>query len=112
MVSGIYSLTFKSSLGYFGEGWALVDNGRVYGGDERYLYRGCYIDEEGSLKAEIQVSLYRNQRPVSVFGFLSEFQLELLGSSKEDQFILSGKVVKQPILSITIEGKKIADLIP
>lgn len=112
MVPGIYSLTFKSSLGYLGEGWALLDNGRIYGGDNRYFYRGRYADEEGSLKAEIHVSLYRKEKPVSVFGFLSEFQIELLGSTKGEGFILSENVVNQPILAITIEGKRIADLIP
>ncbi len=112
MTPGIYSISFKSSLGYLGKGLALIDQGKVYGGDTRYLYRGCYINEENSLQAEIQISLYRNEKPVSVFGFLSEFQLKLFGSSMEEEFILTGSVVKQPILAITIEGKKVADLIP
>lgn len=112
MNPGIYSMTFKSSLGYFGEGWALMDKGKVYGGDNRYLYRGRYENAEDSLKAEVRVSLYRHRdKPVSIFGFFEQFDLKLLGHSKGDEFTLMGEVVTQPILSITIEGKKIADLI-
>jgi hypothetical protein len=112
MVPGIYSIQFKSSMGYSGEGWTLIDNGRVYGGDHRYIYRGQYLDHENSLKVEIEVLLYRDtEKPISVFGYYRQFNLSLFGHSEEDHFTVAGTMVKQPMLSITIEGRKIADLI-
>jgi hypothetical protein len=40
MTNGIYYTIFKSYLGIIGDGLMVVDNGKVHGGDSRYLYRG------------------------------------------------------------------------
>lgn len=110
MESGIYYVIFKSHSGRFGDGLAVVDNGRIHGGDQRYLYRGFYKKNGQTVEANIQVSYYRGEAK-SVLGHLSKFQLNLSGKASDDAFTVSGHVFGQSQLAITVEGQKQADLI-
>ena len=110
MGSGIYYVIFKSHTGRFGDGLAVVDNGRIHGGDQRYLYRGFYKTDGQAIEADIQVSYYRGEAK-SVFGHLSKFKLSLSGKYSNEAFTVSGHVFGQSQLAITIEGQKQADLV-
>jgi len=110
MDSGIYYVIFKSHTGSFGDGLVVVDDGKVHGGDQRYLYRGFYKADGQAIEADIQVSYYRGE-PKSVFGHLPKFSLNLSGSATNDAFTVSGRVFGQSHLVITIEGQKQANLV-
>ena len=110
MDSGIYYVIFKAQTGRFADGLAVVDNGKVHGGDQSYLYRGFYKTEGQAIEAEIQVSYYRGEAK-SVLGHLAKFTLNLSGKSTQDSFIVNGHVFGQSQLAITIEGQKQADLV-
>lgn len=110
MNSGIYYVIFRSHNGVFGDGLAVVDTGRIHGGDYRYLYRGHYKVEGNSLRAKIQVSYYRGKCE-SVFGPVDKFDLTLSGNAAEGTFKVSGNIFGQSQMKITIEGQKQADLV-
>ena len=110
MDSGIYYVIFKSHNGRFGDGLVVVDNGKIHGGDQRYLYRGHYKADGQAIEAEIQVSYYRGE-PKSVLGPLAKFNLNLDGKSSPGAFTVNGHVFGQSQLVISIEGQKQADLV-
>jgi hypothetical protein len=109
MTNGIYYIIFKSYLGIIGDGLVVVDNGKVHGGDSRYLYRGTYKVDGTSIKAEIQVSYYRGTLK-SVFGPLSKFELILSGNAPDELFTLSGHMPGRSQAALTVEGQKQSDL--
>ena len=109
MFSGIYRVTFKSSLGISGGGLAVFDNGKINGGDSSYVYRGKYSFDGENITAEILVSHYQGSKN-SVFGSLDEFNLSLIGEVSNDTLITIGSIVGQPQVTISIHGKKAADL--
>lgn len=110
MDPGIYYVIFKSHSGRFGDGLAVLENGRIHGGDQRYLYRGVYKTDGRAVEADIQVSYYRGEAK-SVLGHLSKFKLNLAGQSSGEAFTVQGHVFGQSHLAITIEGQKQADLV-
>ena len=110
MTYGIYYIIFKSYLGIIGDGLVVVDDGKVHGGDSRYLYRGTYQVAGTSIRAEIQVSYYRGTLK-SVFGPLSKFDLTLSGNATDEAFTLSGHMPGRSQVALTIEGQKQSDLV-
>ena len=110
MNPGIYYVIFKSQSGRFGDGLVVVDNGRIHGGDQRYLYRGSYITDGQAIEADIHVSYYRGEAK-SVLGHLAKFNLNLTGKATAEAFTVRGHVFGQSHLAITIEGQKQADLL-
>jgi hypothetical protein len=110
MDPGIYYVIFKSHTGRFGDGLVVMDNGKIHGGDQRYLYRGSYKTDGPAVEADIQVSYYRGEAK-SVLGPMAKFKLNLSGKATNEAFTVSGHVFGQSQLAITIEGQKQADLL-
>jgi hypothetical protein len=110
MESGIYYVIFKAQTGHFGDGLVVMDNGKLHGGDQRYLYRGFYKTNGQEIEADIHVSYYRGEAK-SVLGNLSKFKLNLSGKAVKEAFTVSGYVFGQSHLGISIEGQKQADLL-
>ncbi len=109
MTNGTYSVRFKSSLGDYGGGVVVVDNGKINGRDITYSYQGKYELKGGLVVSEIKVSHY--QGPLnSVFGPLKVFGLNLTGTATDTSFALSGHIEGQPQLAIAILGERHADL--
>lgn len=109
MLQGIYSVNFRSSHDH-GDGLIVADNGKVNGGDKFCVYRGTYKGEDGSLEAEIHVTLH-GAGGVTIFGpNVREFHLRLTGSVSGASINLSGQVVEQPGLKMTLNGRKLADV--
>lgn len=109
MLEGMYSVKFSSNVGNWGTGVALFTNGKVYGGDASYYYKGTASVEGQGVSARIRVAHHQGER-MSIFGSLNEFNLEVSGAPSGDSFSLSGHVVEQPNMKITITGRKISEL--
>jgi hypothetical protein len=109
MLPGIYSVQFQSSLGAFGLGIAVFDNGKINGGDLSYLYKGTYNIDEKAIKAEVFVSQYRDIQE-SVFGPLNNFTLNLTGDASDDRFNATGSITGQPQLNITVTGMRVSEI--
>lgn len=109
MQNGIYSVKFSSpTTGDLGSGTAIFFDGRVYGGDQSYFYKGSSNVQGETATAQMQV--VRHQQGESIFGPLPEFNLELSGNVSGDSFQLQGKMVEQPNMHIRIEGVKVSNL--
>lgn len=109
MISGIYFVEFKANNNDYGMGLAVVDNGKVNGGDHSYLYRGRLDIYGEELKAVIDVSHYRGSLD-SVMGALKNYTLNLSGKMTGEVFDVTGGIPDIPDVNIRMIGKKVADL--
>ncbi len=109
MKPGIYYVIFESNLGIPGDGLAVIDNGKIYGGDHRFLYRGCYKEREEDIEAEIFVRHFRGEFK-SIFGNTSTFYLILSGKAEVESFHVSGYIAGQSHLKIRVEGQMQMDV--
>src|SRR5437660_1173227 len=105
MENGIYTVTFSSTQGQLGTGGvAYVIDGKVYGGDANFYYKGSV--EISGQTATGQIHVGAHQTPAeSIFGPLTDFDLQLSGEVTSDDFSLSGNVVGQPGMGIKISGR-------
>lgn len=105
MQNGIYQVVFSSNMGASGGGLAVVKDGSVNGGDEGYVYKGNLLADGSSVSGRLEIKRYNAQR-ASVFGPLTEFQLDLVGAADAvGGFSVSGGLVGQPGLNIKITGR-------
>ncbi len=110
MKPGIYLVTFQSSLGNFGSGIVVIDNGKVHGGDAGFVYLGTYKDNPPNGTASITIKNFDPQHH-SVFGALNHCGLTLTGTASASSFSLSGNVTQQPDLRIAVSGRMISELL-
>ena len=110
MKPGIYLATFQSSLGHFGSGIVVIENGKIHGGDTGYVYTGTYKENIPNASATIAVKNFDPQQP-SVFGMLNHCHLTLVGTVSGSSFSMAGSIMQQPDQRIAISGRLIADMI-
>lgn len=111
MTPGIYRVEFKSLQGSIGTGGlAVVDGGRIHGGDLNFIYRGTYTSNGQNITATVDVS-NDTGRSVSIFGAIQNFTLELSGQANANGFALTGGVRGKPQMQISVNGQKKADLV-
>lgn len=109
MENGIYSIIFKSSIGEFGGSLVVIDNGKIHGGNVKYITKGLYKQKEGAIEAEIKVEHY--QGPLdSVFGEIEEYSLILSGKYEQESFQLKGYMKEKTDMKIEVDGIKVSDL--
>ena len=109
-MNGIYSVSFSSVQGQLGTGGVvyLVD-GKVYGGDANFYYTGSLEISDNTATGQIHVGPH--PRPSqSIFGPLTNFDLQLSGSVNNGTFSLNGNVIGHPGMGIKVTGRKVADL--
>ena len=113
MEEGIYSISFGtgSPVRQFGIGLAVVQGGRIHGGDHSYMYMGAFTQHDSKITGEIAVRHYHGSQ-ISVFGPRSEFKLAVFGETHGPDFQLSGDVIESPPMAVTIQGHKLAELHP
>ena len=99
MVEALWSVQFRSNTGAFGAGVAILENGRVFGGDAQYFYLGKYEVQDDAIKAQVDVTHYAGQ-PFAIFGQRKTVQIELSGPIQREGMRLMGQVSDQPTLRI------------
>jgi hypothetical protein len=109
-MNGVYSVSFNSAQGQLGTGGvAYVSDGKVYGGDANFYYKGT-LDVSGET-ATGQIHVGPHQQPAqSIFGPLTEFDLQLSGMFRDGSFSLGGNVVGHIGMGIKVSGRKVAEL--
>lgn len=112
MLEALWSVNFESSLGGLGTGIAVLETGRVLGGDTAFTYVGSYTAKpDGMVTAKIAVRKFVNVAVgQSVFGPADMFDLEVAGMAARDQFRLDGHVAGRPELKIAINLVRRAEL--
>ena len=110
MLNGIYSVAFSSTAGQLGTGGVVAFmDGKAYGGDASYYYKGNMNVTGQSATGQIHVGPH-NERAESIFGPLTEFDLQLSGNVTDDSFSLGGDVIGQSGMGIKVSGRRVADL--
>jgi hypothetical protein len=110
MLEALWSVEFQSSFGMHGNGVAVFETGRVFGGDSSMIYVGDFRVENGSIHSKINVRRYaRVPGMSSVVGF-DNFNLVVTGTPNEKDMLLSGYVVEDPSRKITIHAVRRAEL--
>ncbi|WP_312299223.1 GrlR family regulatory protein [Stutzerimonas nitrititolerans] len=109
MNSGIFEVSFRSSIQDFGEGLVVIKDGTVNGGDAHYLYTGQFAESSGTTNAKIKVQMWK-AGSTSIVN-IDNYELDLTGTIdfEHGALRLRGQVVGQPSLVVSVEGRKIAD---
>ncbi len=111
MIEALWSVEFGSNLGSIGAGIAVFETGRILGGDSAFMYIGNYKTENGTVHSDIHVTKYNNLSHMqSIFGPLTSFHIKVSGKSDQKSMVLTGVVVEQPQLQITIKATRRAEL--
>ena len=109
MNPGIYSVTFTSVDGHIGGGLLVVDQDRMHGGDAGNAWRGRFERAGDLCKARIEVINWSG-RPHSLFGPLQNFHVDLVFTTKGDDFTATGQVVGHAALTLNLTGRRKAAL--
>jgi hypothetical protein len=110
MIEALWSVEFISNHQGLGAGVALLETGRILGGDGQYTYVGSYqIDPGGYAHARAKVSHYAGV-PHSIFGPAKEFTLVLVGRPEHATFEMRGSVEGEPQLQISVRFTRRAEL--
>ena len=110
MLEALWSVEFQSSFGFRGNGVAVFETGRVFGGDSTMIYVGSFRVENGSVHANVNVNKYAHSPGMASVVGLDNFNLELIGKPDPNNMSLSGHVVEDPSRKITIHAVRRAEL--
>lgn len=110
MVEALWSVEFQSSFGMHGNGVAVFETGRVFGGDSTMIYVGSFKIENGVIHSEINVKKYAHVQGMSSVVGMDSFNLKVSGTPAQNEMILSGHVVEDPTSKITIKAIRRAEL--
>ncbi len=104
---GLWTAEFGSSLGMFGGGVVIFDEGTILGGDGTHFYVGEYVIEGESLTATLKVAPFIPGAE-SVFRSVGKgLTLDLEGSLlKGDQAIAQGRAREIPGLTFGVKLTK------
>jgi rRNA processing protein Gar1 len=110
-IEALWSVEFSSNVGSIGAGVAVFETGRVLGGDSAFMYVGSYKTDNGTVHSDIHVTKYNNIGHMqSIFGPLTSFHIKVSGKTDPQSMVLTGVVVEQPQLQITIKATRRAEL--
>ena len=110
MLEALWSVNFESNSNMFGNGVAVVETGKILGGDSTMIYIGKYRVENGIIHSEINVNKYASiPGMLSVVG-LDSFNIIITGKSDPNCMNLSGHVVEDPSRKITFHLIRRAEL--
>ncbi len=109
MLEALWSVRFISTFEGFGSGVAVLETGRVLGGDAECFYIGSYNVENGIANATVTVTPYTGPS-ITMFGQAKEMTLKLTGKPEHSEFDMQGFVVENPALNIRIHFTRRAEL--
>jgi hypothetical protein len=109
MLEAMYGVEFASNMNNGGYGVAVIETGRILGGDSSFVYAGSYELKNGILHAEIKCTNDRDSLQ-SIFGDIKEFNLHLEGKPEHSGFTLQGHMIENPAMKIGINLTRRAEL--
>jgi hypothetical protein len=103
-VEGLWTVEFGSSVGIFGGGVAVFQNGKVMGGDGGYFYLGSYQETGNTVRATVNVAPFISGYE-SVFKTVGRpFSLDLVATlTDENHAIGQGQVLAMPQLKLGLK---------
>lgn len=106
---GLWTVSFQSNFQTFGSGVAVFTHNRILGGDSSYYYQGSVKTDGSKVEASINVVRF-NKEGNAIFGNIDSFNLRVTGDIRDSDMELSGNMVEQPNMKISIQCKKISSL--
>lgn len=108
-VSGFFKVQF-SALAPGAGGVISVEDGKVRGGDNQYLYSGTFAVTDAGATATLRVKAHTPNAKDVFGGTGASFNLSLTGQIDDTKFSFSGPSPKPGSPPITIQGTKVAQL--
>lgn len=109
MIEALYGVEFVSNMSSGGYGVAVLETGRILGGDSSFVFVGDYEVKNGVLHANVKCTNDRETLQ-SIFGDIKEFNLKLEGIPGQKEFILQGHMLENPEMKIGIKLTRRAEL--
>ena len=111
MLEAMYGIEFTSNVNNSGYGIAILETGKVLGGDSSFVFVGNYEIVNHAVKASIKCTNDRNLLP-SIFGDIKEFNLALEGTPdpQHKEFTLRGYMLENPSMKIGVKLTRRAEL--
>ena len=88
-INGTYNAAFESSLGLFGAGTVVLQDGVIKGGDQTFRYGGSYTVNGDQVTARVQ--LKQVGPGISIFNKIGDFETDVSGTFDANVIKLSGK---------------------
>ncbi|MGK0299052.1 MAG: hypothetical protein ACI9XC_002678 [Gammaproteobacteria bacterium] len=107
--NGIWSVTFSSHILEF-KGVLILEDGRILGGDENFIYSGRYKIKDTEIKMKVRVKKYNkylktllpNEYILSLHGEVNDNKLQLIGNPDiKKNMEIKAIAFKQSELSLT-----------
>ncbi len=105
-LEALWTVRVVSNLGSGGAGIVVFETGRIFGGDQDYIYLGKYnVTPDGrQLTADVKVSNHSGNRS-SIFGPLNQFTLQIEAPVPAATTVgtimqANGRLVANPMLQI------------
>ena len=109
-LEAVWSVEFLSSEGSGGNGIAVFDGGRIFGGNETLIYTGRYEVVSGVIRAEVKVETYALAHGADPAKGFPVYRLRVTGPPNRNNLFLSGFVESDPSRTMTIRAVRRTEL--
>ena len=109
MVEALWTFKFITNESVVGAGVAVLETGRVFGGDSEYYFVGTYQIHGGEITVEVESTHY-GQTPHSMFGPAKVLNLRFSGPLKQPTTVLQGNLVEAPEKRMSLHLTRQAEL--
>jgi hypothetical protein len=110
MLEAVWSVEFLSNQGVSGNGIAVFDAGRIFGGNDTLIYTGRYQVVDGVIHAQVKVETYALTPAVISGGGFQTFHLDVTGPPDRNNLFLTGHVTTDPSRTMTIRAVRRVEL--
>jgi hypothetical protein len=110
MLEAVWSVEFLSAAGVSGNGIAVFDAGRIFGGNDTLIYTGRYQVVDGVIHAQVKVETYALTPATAGAGGFRTFHLEVTGPPDRNNLFLSGRDAADPTRTMTIRAVRRVEL--
>ena len=95
MLEALWTVDFITTSNIFGSGVAVLESGRIFGGDNQYYYLGTYELNARFLTADLEIKHFAGPGH-SAFGPAALFNLRISGEVDQPVMELRGNIVEAP----------------
>lgn len=111
MIDALWAIEFKlPDNSDFGSGVAVIETGKVLGGDSSFSYIGSVSVKDGIASARIHCKKYSNKIRLSSISGVDDYMLDATGPIDPSKMRLIGTSPSIPNFKLIIEMTRIAEL--
>lgn len=111
MIDALWSLEFSSNAGSLGTGIAVIEAGRLIGGDGSFVYVGTVCVENGYVLVKLTVTKYNDKAGLEpMFGPVNEFHVHASAPIDAQSMVFRGHAVEHPAVQMSAVAVRRAEL--